>query len=71
MTKKDYEAIAEGTMSISFERPEWVNEHCTPAEAWNQGFFAGERAVKNVLITYFEEDNPRFDKERFLRACGL
>ena len=22
------------------------------------------------LVNYFEKDNPKFDKERFLKACG-
>jgi len=24
-----------------------------------------------ALIAYFEQDNPRFDRARFLLACGL
>lgn len=24
-----------------------------------------------LLAAFFEEDNPRFDKARFLKACGL
>ncbi len=23
------------------------------------------------LATYFEKDNPRFDREKFLKACGF
>ena len=25
----------------------------------------------NKLADYFAQDNPRFDRERFLEACGL
>lgn len=27
--------------------------------------------VANNLATYFESDNPRFDRDRFLSACGI
>lgn len=27
--------------------------------------------LKNDIISYFEEDNPRFDRERFLKAANL
>lgn len=28
-------------------------------------------ALVYLLMDVFEEDNPRFDRERFLTACGL
>jgi len=28
-------------------------------------------AIANQLAAKFKSDNPRFDRERFLRACGL
>lgn len=28
-------------------------------------------ALVNLLMDVFEKDNPRFDRERFLTACGL
>jgi len=27
--------------------------------------------IANALADSFQEDNPRFDRERFLAACGL
>lgn len=32
---------------------------------------ASTRRVANALADYFQEDNPRFDREKFLHACGL
>ena len=29
------------------------------------------RRLTNKLTDYFAEENPRFDKERFLLACGV
>jgi len=58
MTKKHYEAIAEV-----------INDVIRPYD---------ERAVQNLvydvtndLADYFESDNPRFDRDRFLTACGI
>ena len=30
----------------------------------------GTPAIVDKLSQYFAEDNPRFDKERFIDACG-
>jgi len=27
-------------------------------------------AAIELLLTFFAEDNPRFDRERFMEACG-
>ena len=29
------------------------------------------RRFAHALADYFEQDNPRFDRERFLEACGV
>lgn len=29
------------------------------------------RFISSDLADYFAEDNPRFDREKFLEACGL
>lgn len=73
MTRKDYVAIAEvikssldtmkeglGVMAYDYDSFSFTAGHDSALEAISQG-----------LIKVFEEDNPRFDSERFLRACGL
>lgn len=63
MTKKDYEAIAK------------VIHRCLlgerPYDEWEAGFVAGARSIALDLTQIFEADNPRFDREKFLRACGV
>lgn len=56
MTKKHYEAIAR------------IMHYDT------QGDTKAENARVNtaqLLASYFATDNPRFDRERFLQACGI
>lgn len=61
MTKKDYVAIAARIKDVR--------------EAYrvkNDGrALAGAAEVAISLSTIFAEDNPRFDRSRFLGACGV
>lgn len=58
MTRKDYVLIADAI--------KWQMENSTSAEQ-QQGvkFTAGELAWR------LAQENPRFDRERFLTACGV
>jgi carbamoylphosphate synthase large subunit len=56
-TKKDYEAVAAG---IAEARDGEVPEVDIALDA-----------LAEDLALYFEEDNPRFSRERFLRAAGV
>jgi len=29
------------------------------------------KEISNKLANFFEQDNPKFDRERFLSACGI
>ena len=58
MTKKHYEAIAEAIADVI--RP------------------YDERAVQSLvyeiidnLADFFEQDNPKFDRQRFMESCGI
>ena len=63
MTKKDYEMIATA-ISVNYEIAiKHKHERPTPD-------FAIE-LVANTLAGIFKEDNARFDKEKFLKACGM
>lgn len=59
MTKKHFVKVAEGVRVV--------------ADSYSQGS-EGHDAVVDVamaLAIVFEEANPRFDRRRFLAACGV
>lgn len=61
MTRKDYELIAKA-LKTQIEISRTYNEE------------DGEFAVTNIafdLVTDLAKDNPRFDRDRFLKACGV
>jgi hypothetical protein len=66
MTKKDYEAIAK---SLVFS--EHMGLDRTKNLDWRVGYNTAINFVANELAVVFEDDNPRFDRDRFLEACGL
>ena len=63
LTKKDFKAVAE------------IVTRLHPAKSKTGDFNKGENfALKNVAIKladYFTTQNPRFDRNRFMKACGL
>lgn len=58
-TKQHYEAIADEVKTLVdlFED--------------NSGDIDAVQAFAERLATVFKNDNPRFDKQRFLKACGF
>lgn len=59
MTKKDYELIARNIAQVRREF---------------RGVEDGVNAIRDVAVfiaSDLERDNPRFDRERFLIACGI
>lgn len=61
MTRKDYEMIAKA-LKTQIEISRTYSEQ------------DGEFAVVNIAFDLIEDlakDNPRFDKDRFLKACGV
>lgn len=69
MTKKDYVAIARVIAQCEFRaHPEFASERDRTIEYANNN----ARSIIAVdLCDIFAADNPRFDRERFLRACGI
>ena len=70
MTKKHYEAIA-GILRyyLELQIDEWDRRDLTPEEC-----DALEQATYDIaerLADYFEQENPRFLRDRFLKACGI
>jgi hypothetical protein len=68
MTKKDYELIA-GALRRSLRAPGETQGASTPEEdaVWNT---AVEVAASFIGIE-IARHNPRFDRERFMKACEL
>ena len=71
MTKKDYQRIAnEFRFSLKPTCPQDYQH-----DARTVGFYDGRQAAlmecANNLAQELGRDNPRFDRARFLRACGI
>lgn len=63
MTKKDYIKFAQ---MLKREQPATlysIDESDVTTVTW--------QCIVESTADIFAEDNPRFDRERFLRACGL
>lgn len=60
MTKKDYELIANG-----FYRARIINEKR------NAKLFDGINIAMMFVVDQLEANNPRFDRNKFLTACGI
>lgn len=58
MTKKDYEKIAE-VFRLFANSQEIIAEHYTVF------------AMANCMAAQLAEDNPRFNVDKFLKACGV
>ncbi len=73
MTKKDYELIARSFNRARLDQLEFMADIEQDDEALEQ-----EKAIKLTreylaidLAHQFSQDNPRFDRKRFLTACGI
>lgn len=64
MTKKDFEAIAR-ILSAHTGR----NDLAEPL--FDSGWISAAREVSLELAHYMGQDNPNFDRARFLKACGI
>jgi len=63
MTRKDYILIAAAIAEARRQIPEG-GAHAT----WE---YVSNSTVARVLAHSLASDNPRFDRERFLKACGV
>ncbi len=57
MTRKHFEAIANALANYN------VESQASQAET--------VASIANALAREFKQDNPRFNKARFLKACGV
>lgn len=62
MTKKDYEAIAEIIAKV-MKRDKFGGQPTTREEAVH--------LMAIHLSTYFGDQNPRFNRDTFYKACGF
>ena len=60
LTKKDYKAIAE---IIKIYRPD------ESGNDYDNGRNHGVTDVAYSLANYFQQDNPRFNRQKFIEAC--
>lgn len=71
MTRKDYVAIAEaievsngGPFNIENDGSDYANDLFG---VWAESLLIVARNIADVM----QADNPRFDRNRFLKACGV
>jgi hypothetical protein len=69
MTRKDYVAIAHAfALELTMRRA------LIPTDAAADAYYAktsGLMRAAEIAADVFESDNPRFDRARFLTACGI
>lgn len=70
MTKKDYVALA---AAVYAARPA---EHAVTKATWNDKMWASgcnsaREHIARSIVRICAADNPRFDKNKFYKACGL
>lgn len=68
MTRKDYIAIA---AALSLERPALTLEQYAMAPDWDRGTFDEWNTIVLRFAGMLAADNPRFDRAKFLTACGV
>lgn len=69
MTKKDYEAIARVFSDMRASYFDGSRPHLSESER-QCGAYAVKRSAVS-MCDVFAADNPRFDRSRFLKACGV
>lgn len=65
LTGKDFEAVAE-----IIDKQTDIPSQCYEDE-YDRGWDEATRRLGERLADYFAGQNPKFDRERFLKACGL
>lgn len=71
LTKKDFKAVAKifDSMKIPEENFEAISSEYEFGLL--HGMALARDEIGNRLADYFATQNPRFDRERFMQACGL
>ena len=66
MTRKDYELLAKSLATLRIVYPDG-----TPVNDYDKGFEHGTKQAAQYIASALAGDNNRFDRERFLKACGV
>lgn len=73
MTRKDYEMIAKAVrLAIDYNRQ--ASQRMSASEEYRLAhvdYMVEDGVIATNLATLFQADNPKFDRERFLVACGI
>jgi hypothetical protein len=64
MTRKDYIILAEA-LSQAWLNPDDMKDRDS------EGFADGLKAVRHYIVKALKQDNPRFDKDKFVKATGF
>jgi len=70
MTKKHYEAIA-GAIKTEKDSCEFTGEHFSTEYISKEAARGALISIAYSLSTIFANDNPNFNRARFLTACGF
>ena len=64
MTKQNFESAAHIVQNISIHASALPSRERKAREL-------EAKAVCTAFVLFFRDDNPRFDQERFMKACGV
>ena len=64
LDEKDFKAVTE---ILAANR----NSHLGPGGIWRDGRDSAAESIAEETADYFATQNLRFDRERFMKACGL
>lgn len=71
MTKKDYEAIAAAFHgALQSRKIAWAAANDAGKQHMGDQIVGYQDAI-NMVASVLAADNPRFDRERFLKACDV
>ena len=68
MTKKNYEAAAKIVTQIKNSSHGW--RHLSDTKELKAAQLEA-KVVCTAFVLFFRDDNPMFDQERFIKACGV
>lgn len=71
MTRKDYGAIAKTIAANRAAILGRIGFKTSETEAHHDGYCEALDDVANGLVHILKADNPNFDAQRFLKACGM
>jgi len=72
VTKKDYAAIAAAINNGTIVFPDAANQaNADRHEAFMAGANDQVKQLARHIAGVMQADNPRFDRERFFKACGI